>query len=178
MTTPSNSALPVVDTLVATLDQERAALTALSQALADQLAALRERANERLADGADHASEATAELARLRLVRERQTRLTARVLGVEMPEGGALTPLVDALRERDPVGAERLRDARAAVRAEAQTADARSRELAYALDVAVRVGREILQAWQHVEAPTPTAAYTAAGRTADAPRRPLVNQLG
>lgn len=176
MTTPPSSARPVVDTLLATLEQESSVLDSLADALGVQLAALRERRHEALQDGAERASAALAELDRLRQVRERQTRLLARVLGVLEDEH--LDPLIDALATRDAERAGRLRRLRDDMRARARAADAQSDELAFALNVAVRLGRELLHAWQHVDAPAPSRLYTAAGHTAAPSPRPFVNHLG
>jgi hypothetical protein len=177
MTTTPSSARPVVDTLLATLEQESAVLGTLGDALGVQLAALRGREHDALQTGAERTSEAVAELDRLRLVRERQTRLLGRVLGLETDDA-ALLPLADALAPHDAEQASRLRTLRDDVRARAETADAQSQELAFALNVAVRLGRQMLQAWQHVEAPLPSQHYTAAGRTTPTPPRPFVNHLG
>lgn len=178
MTTPPPSARPVVDTLLATLEQESAVLDTLADALGVQLAALRERRHEELQNGAERASAAVAEMDRLRQVRERQARLLGRVLDVDTQNDGGLDALIGALAARDAERAGRLRRLRDDLRERAQAADAQSEELAFALNVAVRIGRELLHAWQHVDAPVPSQLYTAAGRTTATPSRPFVNHLG
>jgi hypothetical protein len=166
-----------VDTLLATLEQESTVLDTLADALDVQLTALRERHHDALHEGAERASEAVAEMDRLRLIRERQTRLLARVLGLD-GDDHELLPVINALATRDADHAEQLRTLRASLRARAQEADAKSEELTFALGVAVRLGRQMLHAWQHVEAPVAPQLYTAAGRTTAAAPRPFVNHLG
>ncbi len=169
---------PAVEALLKTIDEEGEAVRRLDGALARQLEALQTNRRDALADATDEASRAAGDLHRLHAVRERRTGLLARLLGPDTdldPTDSA--SIVDALAALHPSLAERLQAAQEALRARVRTTRARSEELAFALHVAAHVGREMLLAWQHLDAPT--QIYTAGGTGSDAaPPRPFVNRLG
>lgn len=165
---------PAVDALLKTLDLEGETVHRLADALARQLEALQTNQQEPLMDATDDASRAVSEMHRLRQVRERQIRLLARLLGLEEPSAARLA---DALADRHPGLADRLQTALNSLRASVHTTRERSDELAFALHVATHIGREMLLAWQHMDAPT--QGYTAGGTESNAALpRPLVNQFG
>ena len=167
---------PAVDALVATLGQERDALDDLARTLELHLDALRVHHPEAMQDATDAAGHALGEMNRLRLVRERQARLLGRVLGTDDLRSAAL---VAAVRPRDAALAGALAAAFEAVRARVRTTQRRADELAFALDLAVRVGRELMHAWQHLDAPAPARVYTANGASSEAtPPRSFVNHVG
>ena len=86
-------------------------------------------------------------------------------------------PLADALAPRNQTLADKIREARETLHAQLFSTRARSQELEFALDVATRFGRELLQSWQQQGA-VPANVYTQGGQTQAAPTRSLVNQLG
>ncbi|MEM1042291.1 MAG: flagellar export chaperone FlgN [Bacteroidota bacterium] len=165
---------PAVESLLKTLDQEGEAVERLAEALGEQLAALQTNHQETLMDATDEASRAVSEMHRLRQVRERQTRLLARLLHVKASSSGELA---EALATHSQPLADRLRTAHEALRARVHATREQSDELAFALHVAAHIGREMLLAWQHAEAPS--RVYTAGGTGSDVtPPRPFVNHLG
>jgi hypothetical protein len=169
---------PAVDQLLATLARERDALAALDSALTRQFDALRARETPAFETATDDASEAVAALGRLHLARERQVRLLARLLGVGT-EGGevpALAPLADALAPRDRARADALRALRNTLRDAAEAVQRRQQELTFALDVAVRLGHELLAAWQQPDAAG--RVYAGDGRARPASARPLLDRVG
>ncbi len=173
---PTGTPAPAVEALLKTLDAECAAVDQLTEALDRQLGALQTSDTEPLMDATDDASRIVGDLSRLRERRRRQTRLLARVLGTDEAEPESL---LTALADRDAALADRLRDARHALRARIEAGQTRSDEVAFALHVAVHIGRELLQAGQHLDAPLPLPAYTAGGTRSDtAPARSFLNHLG
>ncbi len=165
---------PAVEALLNTLNQERETVSRLAAALAQQLDALQTNQQESLMDATDEASRAVSEMHRLRQVRERQARLLARLLRLENPESDELA---EALAAHSRPLAKRLRTAHETLRASVRATRERSDELAFALHVAAHIGREMLLAWQHIDAPS--QVYTAGGTGSDVvPPRPFVNHLG
>lgn len=166
---------PVAAQLLGTLEREREALDALDRALAGQLDALRSREPAAFDAATDTAAEAVAALGRLRPARDRQTHLLARLLGRpaddETPD---LLPLADALPDRAQANA--LRAVRSSLRARAEAVQARCAELEFALGVAVRLGRELLQVLQPPDGAG--RVYTASGSARPASPRSLVDHTG
>ena len=126
------------------------------------------------------ASETVGTLDRLRTGRERQMRLLGRVLKIE----GEETPLrqlaaaIDNHPEAGPLGADLL-EARAAVREQAKKTRQICEHLDFALQYAVGLGRDMLQAMQDLGRPPPPCVYTARGNTSRAPTpRSFVNKIG
>src|SRR5690606_33911363 len=145
-----------------------------------QLEALRNRQQDLMEEATIQANDEVANLARLRQTRERQMRLLGRTLDLGLEEP-ALTDMLDHMSSDDATlaVAERLRTARATVHARAHETQARCQALEGALQFAVQVGREMMQALQNLDQPAPVAVYTAQGgaRQASGPRS-LLNQMG
>ena len=177
--TPSQGPLALVDPLLGTLQEELDALETLGAAFDAQLAAVRERHLEALEAATERAQTATDVLDRLGRTRERQTRLLARVLRV--PAGDpSLTPVIEALAAH-PGGAavgSRLAEARARLRSRAEAAEQVRDELAFALEYALGLGRDLVEQLRGLGRPAGND-YTAGGGTArTATQRSLLNHLG
>ncbi len=125
------------------------------------------------------ASETIGTLGGLRARRERQMRLLSRILRLDGDEATLqqLAAAVDSHPDTGPWGADLL-EARAAVREQAKTTHRICEQLDFALQYAVGLGREMLQAMQDLDRP-PTSVYTAQGQTSRAiVPRSIVNKVG
>ena len=179
MTTP-NGPVALIQSLIATLREEHDGLLTLREQFGHQLDAL--RANDStLQEQAMHAANETVhQLGQLRSTRERQARLLSRVLKLDT-EAASLQDLANAVHRHPDMApyAKALLEARAAVRAEAQQTRQTCEELDFALQYAVRLGREMLHAMQDLDVPPPARVYTAAGHTSKAVSpRSLLNRVG
>lgn len=167
-------------TLVTTLEAERESLTRLCGCFEAQLEALRTRAQDRMQEVTIEANEEVANLSRLRQTRERQTRLLGRMLQLDA-DNATLTELADTLvrlADGDDIG-HHLLDVRTRVRAKAQETHERCQELEFALQYAVQLGREMMQAMQGLDTAPPTRVYTATGSAArTTSTRSLLNHVG
>ena len=169
----------LVHGLIETLRQEEAELTRLAAHFEHQLDAIRGQRQQEHEQAMDAASETIGTLGSLRARRERQARLLCRVLrlGSDAATLQQLAAAIDSHPDTEPWGADLL-EARAAVREQAKTTRRICEQLDFALQYAVGLGREMLQAMQDLHTP-PTSVYTATGHTsrAAAPRS-LVNKVG
>ncbi|MCH8960872.1 MAG: flagellar export chaperone FlgN [Bacteroidetes bacterium] len=170
----------LVQALIESLRQEEAELRKLEAQFGRQLEALREQQPEQQEHAMHEASGTVGTLDRLRTRRERQMRLLGRVLKIE----GEETPLrqfaaaIDSHPEAGPLGADLL-EARAAVREQAKKTRQICEHLDFALQYAVGLGRDMLQAMQDLDRPPPPCVYTARGNTSRAPTpRSFVNKIG
>ena len=167
---------PAVEAWLGTLAREAEAVERLHTAITHQLDALRARDQQAIEDTTDAASQAVHDLGQLRQVGERQSRLVGRVLGLSNADRAALAA---ALAERDPALSRQLRAALDGLREHVEDAQARSQELAFALQIAVHIGQELLLTWQQLDAPAPSRVYTANGGPSQAtPPRSFVNHVG
>ncbi len=176
----SNGPDVLVRTLIETLRQEKAELHKLEAQFGRQLKALREQQPEQQEHAMHEASESVGTLDRLRTKRERQMRLLGRVLKIEGEQMSLrqLATAVDSHSETQPLGVDLL-EARAAVFEQAKKTRLLCEQLDFALQYAVSLGREMLQAMQDLDTPPPPCVYTARGHTSRAPRpRSFVNRVG
>lgn len=166
--------------LLSTLQQEYEALEGLCTAFDQQLDALRARQHEALEQATQDANVAVTRLGTLQLTRQRKMRLLGRVLGVET-DGTALPQLAAALNGR-PAGedvAQHLLATRTRIRERAAQTQQRCDELAFTLQYAVDLSREMMRTLQRLDAPPPARTYTAAGGTSQtAPPSSFLNKLG
>lgn len=165
---------PVLQPLQTTLDREGALLARLDAAVDAQLDALRANAPDAFRMAADDAADAVAELGRMQAARERQLRLAGRVLG--LGDEPTLGRIINALGPAHLTQSEALAAAQHTLHERAEAVRTRCAELEFALGVAVRIGRELIRAWQ-----APDAAgrvYTAAGHTRAASARARLDQTG
>ena len=170
----------VAEALLTTLGSEADTLGRLGHTFELQLEALRGRQQDLLEQATLQANDEIANLTRLRQVRERQMRLLGRTLDLSA-DAAALSDMLDRMAEDARIDelVERLRQARGAVHARARETHERCLALEGALQFAVQVGREMMQALQGLDMPAPASVYTAQGgaRQASAPRS-LLNQVG
>ncbi len=169
----------LVHGLIETLRQEEAELIQLATHFEHQLDALREQRQEDHEQAMHAASETIGTLGQLRARRERQTRLVSRVLRLD-GDDVTLQQLAAAIDSHPATGSwgADLLEARAAVRDQAKTTRRMCEQLDFALQYAVGLGREMLQAMQDLNRP-PTSVYTATGHTSRAAvPRSLVNKVG
>jgi len=167
---------PAVEAWLDTLGREVEAVERLDAALAQQLDALRARDQQAIEAATDAASQAVHDLGQLRRVGERQSRLVGRVLGLDNADRATLA---DALARQDSALGRQLRTALDGLRDRVKATQDRSQELAFALQLAVHIGQELLQTWQHLDAPASLQTYTAhGGPNAAPPPRSFVNHLG
>ena len=184
MNTSSSTPTPsgpdgLVHGLIETLRQEEAELARLAAHFEQQLDALRGQRQDDHEQAMHAASEAIGTLSRLRARRERQTRLVGRVLRLDGEDVTLqqLAAAVDSHSATGPWGADLL-EARAAVREQTKNTREICEQLDFALQYAVGLGREMLQAMQDLDRP-PTSVYTATGHTSRAAvPRSLVNKVG
>ena len=169
----------LVHGLIETLRQEEAELIRLAGHFEQQLDALRAQRPVDHEQAMHAASETIGTLGQLRARRERQTRLIGRVLRLDDDEIvlQQLAAAVDSHPSTGPWGGALL-EARAAVRKQAKAARRICEQLDFALQYAVGIGRDMLQAMQDLSGPSPQV-YTAQGYTSRAAvPRSLVNKMG
>lgn len=184
MATPSNEVNAgtesVAGALLTTLESEADTLRRLGQTFELQLEALRNRQQDLLEQATLQANDEVANLSRLRQVRERQMRLLGRTLEMRA-DTASLSEMLDQMAFDPRVAGlvDRLRTARTSVHARARETQQRCQTLEGALQFAVQVGREMMQALQGLDLPVPASVYTAKGgaRHASAPRS-LTNHVG
>ncbi len=170
--------LEMVDTLITTLDDEYAALQALSTCFEKQLSILRQKHLDGLEDATLETSDAVADLDRLTQARTRQMRLVGRMLGLdEASELDAVAGAVDDLDD-GTARAEQLRTIRRRMRTEAAAIQQQSGELRYALQYAADLGREMIAFLRGATSTAPAQVYTDSGQSPNADRDSLVNQIG
>ena len=181
-TLPASGPIPAAEALLHTLEREQDGLGRLRDQFGQQLQALRDQQAQQLQRVTLQIGEETSQLQRLQQKRERQTQLLSRALG-----GGAegaplgLEELAGKLFTV-PGGHEmsrRLLDARADVVEEAERTQQRREELAFAVEYALKLGREMLHVLQDLNVPPPTRLYTARGAAAErAAPRSFLNKMG
>lgn len=174
MPSPADLARPLVETLLA----EEAALARMDALVTQQLDAVRARRPERLDALAIETSNAAAEMHRLRIQRERQSRLFARVLKLE-GDDVPLEAIADALAGLDAGIAATVRDARKRVRTLAARARRNTDTLAFALQYAASLSRDVIRVIQGAGDPALLRTYTRGGqRTAGTAQTSYLNQMG
>lgn len=168
-------------TLLETLREEHDALARMQDQFDRQIAAIREHDERAIEATAIRTSDEVNILARLKQTRDRQTRLLGRVLRLEGDtitmedvseslEGGAATKEIGT----------QLKEMREKVRAQAQLTQERCRDLEFAIQYAVHLGRELLQAIQGIDPNAGGRHYTSRGSTVESSsgQRSLLNRIG
>lgn len=166
--------------LLETLKDEFASLCRLRGHFDDHILALRTREKNGIDEATHRTNDEINLLAGLKHQRDRKMRLLGRVLRIE-----AVDPTIEELAERlsageatAEAGAEILR-LRRNIRAEAVRTSNRCRDLEFALEYAVHLGRDLLQVLQGVSPAGATSVYTPGGGTVDASRTSsFVNRVG
>lgn len=168
-------------TLLETLEEEHASLTRMQAQFDRQIAAIRDNDQEGVEETAVRTSDEVNILSRLKQTRDRQTRLLGRVLRLD-GEMISMRDITDALQS-GPATAEvgaTLSEVREKVRVQAQATQERCRDLEFALQYAVHLGRELLQAVQGIDTPAGGRHYTSRGSTVESQsgQRSLLNRVG
>jgi hypothetical protein len=181
-TTPPSQAGPeaLALSLLETLKDEFASLCRLRGHFDDHILALRGREKKGIDEATHRTNDEINILAGLKHQRDRKMRLLGRVLRIESAQQ-TIEELARRLNAEEPtaeVGAE-IRRLRRNIRAEAVRTSNRCRDLEYALEYAVHLGRDLLHVLQGVSPAGATRVYTPGGGTIDASRTTsFVNRVG
>lgn len=170
---------PVVEKLIETLQNERAALEQLAADLDEQLTLLRGQDLSDL-EGCTHStSESVAALDAITKARTRQMRLVGRILNVDgEPTLKALAEAARANPDTREAG-QRLMALRTELREQAQLVQNRSDELEQALRYAASVGRKMITFLRGGgQSPPQAQGYNQQGASSSPDAHPLLNQLG
>ena len=170
----------VASQLIDTLWQEQATLDRLHDLFGQQIEAVRKHRHGALEASTGEVNESVHAMERLRLARERQTRLLGRLLGLES-DAVTLEAVADAL-EAMPDGsgaAQEIRKMRTQIHERARHTQKRCEDFEFTLKYAVELGREMLRVMQDFDVPPPARIYTSSGdSTQTAKTRTLVNKVG
>jgi FlgN protein len=162
------------------LDEHRAALLALEASIEAQMAAMRTRESAEVRETTLSANDRLHVLTRLY---EEQEALLADItasLGWEddRPSIVKLAIHLEQVRGGEKI-ARTLLETRTAITELAAATREKSEELAYTLQYALHLGKELIQAVQAVHQPVPTSLYTPRGKTTIGGKtRPIVNRMG
>jgi hypothetical protein len=175
-----NGPATMATSLLETLQQEMDCLVRLYGHFDLQIEAIRRRSNKLIENTTHDTNEEVIVLARLKQARDRQLRLLGRVLRME---GDPAT--VGELALRLAQGPETRQIASqitklvAKIKEQAKFTQGRCRDLEFALQYAVHLSRELLQAIQGIDQPAGGRHYTAKGGTVEsAGTRSLLNRVG
>lgn len=186
MTHPNEESAPngpaaLASSLVETLEEERASLTRMHDQFDRQIAAIRDRDDEEIERVTLRTNDEVNILARLKQARDRQIRLLGRILRIE-GEVTSLRDISDALmRSADTASVgERVAHLREQVRGQAQATQERCRDLEFAIQYAVHLGRELLQAVQGIDTAAGGKHYTSKGGMVESQssNRSFLNKIG
>ena len=177
-TQPGPEAL--ASSLLTTLEEEYDALVRLRGHFDDHILALRRREKAGIEEAANRTNDEVNLLARLKQTRDRKMRLLGRVLQMDAEEA-TLDNLVSRLGAKTPTteAAEELRRRREAIRREALRTRQRCRDLEFALEYAVHLGRDLLHALHGAAPSGSTKVYTSHGGTKESSgTTSFVNKVG
>lgn len=175
---PSNC-LPIVQTLIDTLEEEHEALTDLADALERQLTVLRQKDLDELESATHRTSEAATRLDNVSTTRKRQMRLVARMLDAE--EDATLDTLAEAARTASDASEDtpdRLHALRTRIRKQAHHVETVAEELEYALQYAASVGREMIAFLRGAPSQPTAQGYTERGQSFTPETHSMLNQVG
>lgn len=167
--------------LLETLEEEHASLGRMQAQFERQITAVRDHDQEGVEETAIRTSDEVNILTRLKQTRDRQIRLLGRVLRLE-GDVISMKELSDALQSSAATAdaGVRLSHLREKVRDQALLTQERCRDLEFALQYAVHLGRELLQAAQGIDEPGGGRHYTSRGSTVESTggQRSLLNRVG
>ncbi len=176
----TNGLLTVAGRLLETLRREEETLARLHETFNEQIEALRHHRHEALESSTAEVNEAVHAMEGFRKARERQARLLGRLLHLE-GDDASLERIAGALEDLPEAAgaAQGLREARAQIHERARQTRQRCEEFEFALQYAVKLGREMLQVMQDLDVPPPARIYTATGHaTQTSQPRSFVNKVG
>lgn len=185
MTTQATESTPkgpaaLASSLVATLREEHESLVRLRSHFDAHILALRNREKEGIDTATHETNDEISVLARLKQQRDRKLRLLGRVLRLQDADAD-LDTVTEALT-RDVATkeqAEELAGLRADIRREAENTQKRCRDLEFALEFAVHLGRDLLQVLQGIAPASSTKVYTPKGGAVESSGSPaFVNKVG
>lgn len=162
------------------LDEERSALQALEASIESQMVALRARESAEVRESTISANERLHVLTRLHEEQEAMLAGIAAAIGWE-GQPATIRAVADHLEREigDHETAQRLRASRTSLMELAAETKEKSEELAYTLQYALHLGKELIQTVQSVHQPEPVSLYTPRGKTTIGGKsRPIVNRMG
>jgi hypothetical protein len=171
----------LASSLLETLEEEHGSLLRMHRQFDQQLAAIRSQDHELIESAALITNDEVNILARLKQKRDRQIRLLGRVLRLEGETVSIKDVAAAFLLSSDTAGVGTdILELRERIRAQALRTQERCRDLEFALDYSVHLGRELLQALQGIEAPAGGRHYTSKGGTVESTpgTRSFVNRIG
>ncbi|MDZ4700595.1 MAG: flagellar export chaperone FlgN [Rhodothermales bacterium] len=166
--------------LAGKLDEHRAALRALEASIEAQMAAMRTRESAEVRETTLSANDRLHALTRLYEEQEALMAGIAASLGWEddRPSIVKLAAHLEQVRGGEET-ARALLETRTAITELAAVTREKSEELAYTLQYALHLGKELIQAVQAVHQPVPISLYTPRGKTTIGGKtRPIVNRMG
>ena len=154
----------MASSVLATLKDELDALVRLRGRFDDHVVALRKRDKEQLDEATNRTNDEVNALARLKNTRDRKLRLLGRVLHLDTDEVSVdeVVRRLDGEQETARTAVE-IRRLREEIRSEALTAQSRCRDVEFALEHAVHLGRDLLQALKGEPSTASTRVYTPSG---------------
>ncbi len=170
----------LVTALTGTLQEELSALKEMTAILDEQAAALQGRRPEHLEEATLAATEQMSRLARLQSRREEQTRSLGRLLGLSAPLP-AIAEIAAGLESRSLLqsAADSLRVLREQVRSTAGDVHRKLSVIEFAIQYAMQLGAQMIQAVHGAVDPSSGSVYTQRGHMAQsAGLRSYVNRVG
>lgn len=177
---PQQGPAALASALLETLEEEHEALARLGDHFDAHILALRERRHDQLDEATNRTNDEINTLAKLKQTRDRKMRLLGRVLQIDSAPAG-MDDVSAALRgDTATVSvAEEIRAARERIRQQALRTQKRCRDLEFALEYAVHLGRELLQTVQGIDSSGTGKVYTSRGGAVESnPHRSFVNRTG
>lgn len=178
--TNSQGPAALATSLLETLEEEHEALARLGDHFDAHILALRERRHEQLDEATNRTNDEINALAKLKQTRDRKMRLLGRVLQVDATP--ATVDDVSTALQQDAATitiAEEIRGARERIRTQALRTQKRCRDLEFALEYAVHLGRELLQTVTGIDSSGSGKVYTSRGGAVEStPHRSFVNRTG
>lgn len=175
------SPIALAASFLETLEEEHASLLRMHDHFDRQITAVRDHDHDVIEAAALQTSDEVNVLARLKQARDRQLRLLGRVLRLD-GETVSIRDVVDALERVGDEGAigTRILEVRERIRGQALRTQERCRDLEFALEYSVHLGRELLEAITGLEDSSGGRHYTSTGGTVESSpgKRSFLNRVG
>lgn len=166
--------------LLSTLQEEYDALVRLRGHFDEHILALRERRKEGIDEATHRTNDEISTLARLKQQRDRKMRLLGRVLRIDgdRPTIEEVAHRLDSEASTNDAARD-IRRLQGSIRTEAVRTRARCHDLGFALEYAVHLGRDLLQALQGMSPTGATKVYTPKGGAVESSgTSSFVNKVG
>lgn len=171
----------LASSLFETLEEEYASLMRVHDQFERQLAGIRDQDRELIESAALQTNEEVNVLSRLKQQRDRQIRLLGRVLRFE-GETISIQDVAAAIQQTSDAAAtgDRIIAMREKMRAQALRTQERCRDVEFALEYSVHLGRELLQTIQGIQEPAGARHYTSKGGSVEgvSGTRSFLNRVG